>query len=306
MSYVNEGFSKKILAALKWLRQHNTLYANININHEWEERCASNELWQFLTWNSATQDNTDHSSSNTEQMTHKTTSLATETTDEVYLWELADGQAAVDCNAEISTQPYSSCLQLDDIEGGTFCIAPAKDQKPKYILTDNDFEVLLFPDLFPTGDGRYYRHEPQERKLDMQWYYNQWLWDCDVQFASNIEYLFWSQYTTELRQIQGSTGIALQLKHGKTLHRQWLAVGMLCSSYVFQNLVHSDQAYKFLQTVHGTPAYWQKMLFESLAMLKALGTQTFFMTVSATDYHCPETIQAICRCFTDEDALNMS
>ena len=40
----------------------------------------------------------------------------------------------------------------------------------------------------------------------------------------------------------------------------------------FLNLVHSDQAYKFLQTVHGTQAYWQKMLFESLAMLKALGT----------------------------------
>ena len=67
---------------------------------------------------------------------------------------------ASDHDAEISTQPYSSCLQLDAIEGGTFCTAPAKDQKPMYILTDNDFEVLSFPDLFPTGDGGYYRHEP--------------------------------------------------------------------------------------------------------------------------------------------------
>ena len=85
---------------------------------------------------------------------------------------------------------------------------------------------------------------------------------------------------------------------------------MLCSPSVFQNLVHSDQAYKFLQTVCGTPTYWQKMLFESLAMLKALGTPTFFMTVSAADYHWPEIIQAIGlekgRCFTGEDVLNIS
>ena len=27
---------RKNLAALKWLKPHNTLYTNININHEWE------------------------------------------------------------------------------------------------------------------------------------------------------------------------------------------------------------------------------------------------------------------------------
>ena len=47
--------ARKSFAALKWLKQHNTLSAKININHEWEQKCASNELWQFLTGNSATQ-----------------------------------------------------------------------------------------------------------------------------------------------------------------------------------------------------------------------------------------------------------
>ena len=27
---------------------------------------------------------------------------------------------------------------------------------PKYILLDNDFEVLAFPDLFPYGSGGYH------------------------------------------------------------------------------------------------------------------------------------------------------
>ena len=52
------------------------------------------------------------------------------------------------------------------------------------------------------------------------------------------------------------------------------------------------------------------MLLESLAMLKAVGAPTFFMTASAADYHWPEIIQAIGlekdRHFTDEDVLNMS
>ena len=95
-----------------------------------------------------------------------------------------------------------------------------------------------------------------------------------------------------------------------TSQTKWFTADMLCSPSVFQNLVHGDQAYKFLQTFHGTVAHWQKMLFKSLAMLKALGTPTFFMTVSGADNPWPEIIQAIGlekgRCFTDEDVLNMS
>ena len=93
----------------------------------------------------------------TQKMTHITASLATETTDEVYLQELANNQAAADCNAEISTQPYSSCLQLDDTEGGTSCIASAKDQKPMYIL----MTVRHCHSLTSFQHGiAYYRHEP--------------------------------------------------------------------------------------------------------------------------------------------------
>ena len=162
-----------------------------------------------------------------------------------------------------------------------------------YILTDKDFEKLALPDLFPTGDGRYYIHGPQERKLDMWWYYNQWLLNCYGLFTSNIDYLFSSLYATKLRQIQGNTGITLRFKHGKTLHGQWLTADMLCTPSVFQNPVHSDQAYRFSQRVCGTLAYWQKMLFESLTMLKALGTSAFFMTVTKVDYNFPYIIQAI-------------
>ena len=214
-------------AALNWLKEHNPLYNNIKINYEWEQACASHELWQYLSGNMATQDDMDSVASLTGQTPHITTNLATDTVDRVELRELAEDQAAADHNAEISTQPYSSCLQLDDIEGGTFCIAPAEGTKPKYIPTDNDFEFLSFPDLLPAGISGYHAQKPRERKLDMRHYYNQRLLNCDGQFASDIEYLFSSQYATELRQVQGNIGIALRLKSGKRLHSQWLKAGML-------------------------------------------------------------------------------
>ena len=34
-----------------------------------------------------------------------------------------------------------------------FFIAPGQDAIPKFILMDNDLEVLSFPNLFPKGEG---------------------------------------------------------------------------------------------------------------------------------------------------------
>ena len=121
----------------------------------------------------------DSVASHTAQIPNITTNPATGTVNEVDLRELAEDQTAADHNAEISTQPYLSCLQVDDIEGGTFCIAPAEGNKQKYILRDNDFEVLPFPDIFPTGKSGYYTQKPRERKLDMRHYYNQRLLNYD-------------------------------------------------------------------------------------------------------------------------------
>ena len=104
--------------------------------------------------------------------------------------------------------------------------------------------------------------------------------------------------------------IALRLKNGKTLHSQQFTAGMLWTLSGMQNLIHNGQAHKFLQTVPGTAVYWQKMLFETPAMLKVFGTPTFFMTFSAADYDWPEIIWAIGlekgRHFNDEYVLCMT
>ena len=44
--------------------------------------------------------------------------------------------------------------------------APGENNIPKYILLDNDFEVLAFPDLFPYGGAGY--HNAHESKAANQ------------------------------------------------------------------------------------------------------------------------------------------
>ena len=68
---------------------------------------------------------------------------------------------------------------------------------------------------------------------------------------------------------------------------------MLQNMNVVKKLVKSEQAYKFLKNVRGSPAYWQNELYELLAMLHTLGIPTWFMTLSAANLHWTEMIEAV-------------
>ena len=71
-------------------------------------------------WEHDMQDDMDSVASHTGQIPNIATNPATDTVDKTDLRELAEDQEAADHNAQINTQPYSSCLQLDDIEGEHF------------------------------------------------------------------------------------------------------------------------------------------------------------------------------------------
>ena len=106
----------------------------------------------------------------------------------------------------------------------------------------------------------------------MRWYYNQCLLNCDGRFSSCVEHLLVAQYATELKQIQGNIVIALCLQRGTSTHGRRLTACMLQNPQTVQHLIYKEQAYKCLNSVHGTPQYWQKMLYETLAMLRTFGT----------------------------------
>ena len=62
-----------------------------------------------------------------------------------------------------------------------------------------------------------------------------------------------------------------------------------------KSMVCQDQAYLFLRQVPGTPPYWQKFMYEVIAMVKQLGIPTWFMTLSCADLRWPELFQIVAR-----------
>ena len=56
-----------------------------------------------------------------------------------------------------------------------------------------------------------------------------------------------------------------------------LTAGMLSNNFneKVQEFIASDQAFTFMHSIKGTPAYWKKFLFDILAILKQLGVPTF-------------------------------
>ena len=83
------------------------------------------------------------------------------------------------------------------------------------------------------------------------------------------------------------------MSRGRTLNGQNITAGLLRDTESLQQLIRTEQAYKFLKNIRGSPAYWQSELYDVLAMLRSLGIPTFFLTLSAADLHWPEMIQAI-------------
>ena len=70
--------------------------------------------------------------------------------------------------------------------------------------------------------------------------------------------------------------------------------------------VRKDKAYRFMKNVRGSPPYYQRTFYELLAMVRQLGTPTWFFTVSAADLKWPDMIRVIARQFgkfykTDEE-----
>ena len=70
--------------------------------------------------------------------------------------ELVEDQAEINRRQETTGDPLPAVVQFDNLENVVFNCAPGENNIPKYILLDEQFEELAFPDLFPYGSGGYY------------------------------------------------------------------------------------------------------------------------------------------------------
>ena len=78
-------------------------------------------------------------------------------------------------------------------------IAPAEGQKPLFIMSDPNFELMYNPDKFCYGEGGF--GSKRERKITYRKYFNARLQDIDGRFARDLDYLFVAQYIVECKQV---------------------------------------------------------------------------------------------------------
>ena len=208
--------------------------------------------------------------------------------------ELAEDQAAIDNRQQLPGDALPSIIQFDSLENCIYQCAPGENNIPKYILLDDNFKVVAFPDLFPYGTGAY-KCEDRPVNLSICKYFQQHLLNVDIQFPKNIEYLFCAQHMADIKQIESNINLAIRLSRGRTVGGQKITAGLLHNPEAVQQLLRNEQAYKFLRNVRGSPAYWQNELYDVLAMLCRLGIPTWFLTLSAADLHWPEIVQAVTK-----------
>ena len=140
--------------------------------------------------------------------------------------ELAEEQVAVNCRQKLTGEPLPSVVQFENLENQIYQCLPGENTIPKYILLDNDFEILAFPDLFPYGSGGY--HSANRRvKLPIRKYFQQCLLNVVSRFAQNTEYLFCAQYIADIKQIESDATLAIMLSQGRTLEGHKITAGQL-------------------------------------------------------------------------------
>ena len=207
---------------------------------------------------------------------------------------------------QISGAPMASMMCVENPESfrEIICVAPAEGEKPLNIMTDSNFEAMSNPDKFPYGVGTYSSERP--RKLTYRKYFNQRLLDVDGRFSRDLDYLFVAQYIVEAKQVSDDgNNFAWRQKPS----RQFTAA-QARDQTVLSQYVRKDRAYSFMKNIRGSPPYYQRTFYDLLAMIRQLGTPTWFFTLSAADLKWPDMIQTIAKQYgvhyTDDEVAKLS
>ena len=225
--------------------------------------------------------------------------------------ELREDEEEVHHQSQLRGLPYDTVMHREDgnaCEDSVFSIAPGEGQKPIAILTDDHFEEMCNPTKYPYG---YFGLKAnREKKLTVRKYFNQRLLDADGRFAKDVEYLLMAQYAVESKQVSDDASIVLRQSQGRVYRGQAITAGTIKDQSVLLQMMQRDDAYRFLKNVRGSPAYFQRVVYDVLAMIRQLGLPTWFLTLSAADMQWPDVIQTIARqygtIFTDQEIATMS
>ncbi|RXN32197.1 replicase helicase endonuclease [Labeo rohita] len=281
----------KVLSALRKLKEIHSEYKDIFINAELSEEEMFNEHEESTNDISASEEMDIESSSqneNTEEQSNENEhNDSGDDPEKTTAEEQSRGLALDTC-----LQPPDLGQQLLSYDDGIFCIAPAAKNSPVSIFKVRNLESLAFPVQFPDGQNTF--DEPNRAKhISPSRYFNTRLFSIDNRCAKDTSYIFFAQFVTEMHMATSSMSVQLRKAKPMTRDGRRINCSLLQDKQELEKLVNNKEATRFMQPLRGTPAYWEKSLRDLFAMLRQLGTPTFFCTFSAAEMRWPEVINAI-------------
>ena len=177
---------------------------------------------------------------------------------------------------QISGAPMSSsmmCAENPESSRDIICVAPAEGEKPLNIMTDSNLEAMSNPDKLPIANVTFSTERP--KKLTYRKYFNQRLLDVDGRFARDLDYLLVAQYIVEAKQVMDDgNNFVWRQKPSRHFTAAQARDQSLLSQYV-----RKDKAYSFMKNIRGSPPYYQRTFYDLLAMIRQLGTPTWFFHI---------------------------
>ena len=181
---------------------------------------------------------------------------------------------------EDDQENYSGILDTmltspDFIEDGErelqYVLAPGQGRTPVSVLKDKYSEELAYPNIY-CGQNR-----PDNKLRKVPVYYSEIckseLRHQDRRVAQDPDNLFFKTKKLQMKMMLAKVQIAMRKCKCKDLS---LKAGSLKDPLVVNDIVFKDIGYKFLNTVRGSPPYFQAVAKDLLfAMIRQLGPATF-------------------------------
>ena len=146
----------------------------------------------------------------------------------------------------------------------------------KKTLFDQNCDKVAFPQFF--SKGRFGSSTEREIKLSPSKYFSQRLLNYKQSFTSNSDYIFFAQLVLQEKNFRVQISIAMKKKMGN------FTAGMFTDyKDSVDKFVNKDQGFYIMNQIRGTPAYWKRLQYEVLAMIKQIGCPTLFLTLSCAD-----------------------
>lgn len=117
-------------------------------------------------------------------------------------------------------------------------------------MLDPGCEEQSFLKLFPTGCFGF--DADRDVKITKKKYFNTRILNKSGEFAKNTEYLLFSQYITEHKQVMGNISIAVRKSYRPLPSEQTIKAAFIQDPERLKHLILKDKAYYFLQTVRGS------------------------------------------------------